>query len=291
MNRTWLILDCNYLCHRAKHATGNLSYNSAATGVAYGFLREVLRLMDEFQTQYIVFCWDYGLGKRIHMYKEYKQQRRAKKEEFTPAEEQFEIEFQKQMTMLRTKYLPAIGFRNIFYQQGYESDDIIAMVCKEVEYKNDKGIIISSDKDLYQLLRGGFRSVHMHNPQTRKTMTADRFKKEYRIAPSVWAMIKAIAGCSTDNVKGVTGVGEITAIKYVKNELKKESKAFQNIAQAQSGGLIRRNLKLVRLPLDGTEPIRLKKDRLSRKGWSKVTTKLGFKSIKDRFPMPKGLKK
>ena len=53
--------------------------------------------------------------------------------------------------------------------------------------------------------------------------------EKYRIKPFEWHKVKAIAGCSSDNVKGVAGVGEITAIKYLKGELKKESKAHQNI--------------------------------------------------------------
>ena len=135
---------------------GSLSYGGNATGVVYGFLKDIITLKKRFETNYIVFCWDYGKGIRKLISSDYKSNRHKDKED-----DDFEISFKKQVTLLRTEYLKQIGFRNIFYQDGYESDDIIASVCRNLP-DGDKGIIVSADHDLYQLLTA---NISMYNPQ------------------------------------------------------------------------------------------------------------------------------
>lgn len=292
MNRKYLLLDCNYLCHRAKHSTGGLSYGGDATGVIYGFLKSLSGFQDLFSTSNFVFCWDSNTSKRKDIYPEYKAHRENR--EYTDEEIEFDRAFRKQMKKLRTTYLPMIGFNNVFIQQGYESDDIIASVCKyTLKDRSDKfdqtkytqnifeSVIISSDKDLYQCIA---HNVSFYNPQTNKILTLQGFKKQYGIAPHKWALMKAIAGCPTDNVKGVKGVGGKTAIKFLLGKLNPDSKAYQIITLANSLHKCSFNRKLVTLPMKGTQQFKLKRDNLSEQGWKQVTKLLGMKSIRDRMP-------
>jgi len=275
MNQRHLILDSNYLAHRAKYVFGNLSDKGSATGVIYGFLKDLLILRDKFQTNHFVFCWDHPFSKRQNLLPAYKQHR---EKEFDSKEEQeFELEFQRQIIALRDTYLPIIGFCNIFWQVGYEADDIIAMVCKNLNPATEEGIIVTADQDLYQLLR---INITWYNPRTKEHLNVSKFKKKYGIKPKQWIKVKAIAGCHSDNVPGVPGVGEKTAIKYLRGELNPSYKTYQAIKNHWQD-IVLRNRPLVELPLNGTISRSLKEaDNVTQEGWNEVTKALGMKSIR-----------
>ena len=279
MNNKWLILDCNYLCHRAAHSIGDLSYKGAKTGVVYGFLKDILFLQEKFDTKRIVFCWDKGPYLREELYPSYKQNRKGLYKKLTEEEKKFWVEFVIQVKKLRTRYLKTIGFSNIFYQNGYESDDIIASICFNLP-EGDEAIIISNDQDLYQLIRW---NVSFYSPQKRKLFTLQDFKRRYGIEPCLWTAVKVLAGCSTDSIPGIKGIGEKTAIKYLKGQLKKATKAYQAIISKKGNRIFKRNLKLVWLPFEGTKVFKLRKcNHFSNQGWLKVTKALGMKSLQNR---------
>jgi len=260
---------------------GGLSHENIPTGIIYGFLKSIPMFQERFDTPHVIFCWDSKTNKRMKMLSEYKSDRIKRRKEMEPDEVLYENEFRLQMKMLRRKYLKTIGFRNVFCQPGYEADDLIASVCRDLS-EDDEGIIISSDQDLYQCLSP---NISMYNPNKKKMMTISKLQKEYGIGPVDWYMMKAIAGCSTDNVSGVKGVGEKTAIKYLRGELKEHTKAYQNIISKKGMKIFARNRKLVKLPLQHTNHFALKKDLLSAKGWKEVINALGLKSIRDKVPM------
>jgi len=276
----YLLLDCNFLCHRMKHTMGDLSYKGSATGIIYGFLESLSGFQDLFNTSRFIFCWDSKYSKRKEIYPESKANR--DKKEYSEEEIKFDIAFRKQMKKLRTTYLPMIGFKNIFVQKGYESDDIIASICscKYLDEENE-AIIITSDKDLYQCIRP---NVSFYNPQTSKILTLQGFKKQYGIHPIRWGLVKSFAGCTTDNVVGIRGIGEKTAIKYMERELGTYTKAHQAIMSPEGTTIFNRNQKLVILPFEGTQQFKLRRDKLSEGGWKQVTKLLGMKSIRDRIP-------
>ena len=281
MNNKWLILDTDYLCHRAKYSTGDLSYKGAATGVIYGVLKEVFSLQEQFRTNNVIFCWDSRYSKRAESYPKYKANRKAKQR--TPDEERFEKQFRYQMKMMRKEYLYLIGYRNNFQQKGYEADDLIA-ACKTAIIEGETKItaeiiIVSADHDLYQLIDG--RTVVYH-PQKGKVITLKGMVKQYGIGPVFWPMIKAIAGCSTDNIKGLRGIGEKTAIKIVQGSLPKKSKLWKLRQSAKGKRIVWRNLDLVSLPYPGTKKVKIKKNQLSEKGWKQVCEMMGFRSLRDK---------
>jgi 5'-3' exonuclease len=277
MNKKYLLLDCNYLCHRAKYTTGDLSYGGDATGVIYGFLKSLGIFQDLFRTSNFVFCFDSAKSKRKEIYPEYKANRWDK--EKTEEEIEFDKSFRKQVKKLRTTYLPMIGFKNVFIQKGYESDDVIASFCGNLQ-DGEEAIIISSDHDLYQCIA---HNVSFYNPQSRKILTLQGFKKQYGIKPTEWALVKAIAGCATDNIKGIKGIGEKTAIKYLKGDLKKGKKLL-DINCSDGVRLALENHFLVCLPMKGTKKFKITQDELSKHGWRQVIELLGMKSIRDRMP-------
>lgn len=270
---TWLLLDANYLCYRAFYSTGELmSGDGDATGTVYGFLRDVIGLQDLFATTRIAFFFDGDNLKRKQIYACYKASRKEKQKLLNEEEREDMEDFYKQVNYLRTRYLPYLGFNNVFCEPEYEGDDLIAAVCAARKLRNEY-VIVTSDKDLYQCLAG---NVKIYNPASRKTITIQSFFKEWKIAPEWWPRVKAIAGCKTDDVRGVPGIGEKLAAKYLLNQLP-PGKRLDSI-EARTNR-IRRNFALVALPMDGTPTPMLLEDEVTPERWAKCCRKLGFRNL------------
>jgi len=280
IRKTWLLLDCNYLCHRAKHSTGGLSFENTPTGVIYGLLKTVAHFQELFNTPHVAFCWDSKTSKRKKIFSAYKAHRASKYEDMDEDTNKLEEEFRWQMQMLRREYLPTIGYKNVFVQRGYEADDIIASICLNLSML-DEAIIVSSDQDLYQLIES---NISLFNPTKGKMMTLQGFKEKYGIEPYLWNTVKIIAGCNTDGVPGIEGVGEKTVVKYLKKELKETTKTYQKITN-MSDSIYRRNKRLITLPFKGTKVFKLQDDEITQEGWNTVIEKLGMISLRDKAPI------
>jgi len=271
--RPWLIVDVSNLAYRNFHAIGRLSYGGQATEVIYGVLRDVVGLCDLHQTNRVVFCFDGGYDKRTDIYYGYKANRRQAVSERSDEDKAARREMRRQVYLLRARYLPQIGFGNVLFQEGYEADDLIASVCLH-SLDGDSAIIVSSDSDLYQLLSPG---VFIWNPSSRKAINKEWFTETYRVAPVQWADVKALAGCRSDNIPGIWGVGDITAARYLAGNLKTAHKAHRDIAE--NNDLWERNLRLTRLPFPGTDRFDLVVDEIKTHSWDGFVNSLGMRSL------------
>jgi 5'-3' exonuclease len=276
--KTWVTLDCNYLAYRAWFTTGSLSFGDISTGVLYGFLREVVSLQDRFQPRCFIFCFDYGSPIRKEIYPAYKSNRHQNLSEEDV--ESYKL-LRKQIKELRREHLPNLGYSNILYQKGYEADDCIAKVIHDNVRRNINHIIVSADHDLYQLLGP---TVSLYNPH-RKTITTDRsFSEEYGVSPSQWVDVKAIAGCSSDTIQGIKGVGEKTAAKFIAGKLKGDSVAFKKIVEGN--GIWRANLPLVKLPYEGLQDFQLcENEKVGAVDWEIMVERLGMKTLAKKLPL------
>lgn len=276
--KTWLILDVSFLCHRNLYAMGNKMSSvddsgvSQATGVLFGLFRDIGGLQKLHNTKNIVFCFDHGQSKRCEILTGYKKTRKKKREQYTEEEKQAYAEMQKQITMLRKEYLPEMGFKNILSSKGYEADDLIAQCCLNLP-DDDNAILVGSDKDLYQLLS---KRVSLWNPTKKEMITRNIFKETYKIKPKQWIMVKAIAGCSGDDIPGIDGVGDITAAKYLSGELKK-GKKYDSIVNGESKW--QSNIPLVSLPYEGCPNVEFQDDEFDTDKWNAVMRRLGMKSM------------
>ena len=266
-----IIIDCNNICYAALHTMGDLSFNEKKTGIIFGFLNQILSLANKFECSNFIFCWDSRKSYRKFIYPEYKANR---KKDLTPEEaKDLKIGFQ-QFTELRIDVLPRMGFSNVYMQTGYEADDFMAAYF----YKSkDELVVVSTDEDMYQILGP---KVQLYNQRTKKIKTWAWFTNEYDISPKTWVDVKAIAGCSSDNVKGIVGVGEKTAVKYLRNELKHESKKYRDIIDGKE--IIERNKPVVNLPFTkGKLPLVMKekKDQFSKEKFIDVFVDYDFQSF------------
>lgn len=270
---TWLLIDCSALAHRAMHTTGALKYEGVGpTGVLFGFFAAILDLEREFQTNHVVFCFDRRGSKRKKLCPTYKKKRGEKK--YIKEEQDRYHAMHSQILKLRKKWLPKIGYKNVFSQKGYEADDIIASVCLNLPLR-DNAIIVSGDEDFYQLLS---KRVRIWKPVAKKVYTYKQFRREFLIHPRYWGLVKAIAGCSTDEVAGIVGIGNKTAAAYLNSPVS-VSAARRTLIEKHKKKCIRKNLPLVQLPFKGTKKFVPKVDgRLS--GWADTFKALGIRSLR-----------
>jgi 5'-3' exonuclease len=252
---------------------GELSFDEKFTGIIFGFLNQIFQLANHFNYPRFIFAWDSKKSYRKEICPDYKR----KDKKITQDLLELLDTSRPQFTTLRFQILPRIGFVNNFIQTGVEADDIIAMITKSILKPfedHDQYVIVSVDNDLYQLLSP---NVSMFNPKTKKLYTGDDFVKEFRIQPSDWPKVKALAGCDGDNVKGISGVGIKTAIKWFNGEFK-EGKMADTISTLSTKTYLK-NLPLVILPHGRTTPIRLFEDEFSFKCFEDVCMEYGLKSF------------
>jgi len=278
---TTLLIDSLSICHAAKHAMKRypLSTDEMRTEVIFVFLQKTLTLARRFNTNKFVFAWDSRKSFRQKLYPKYKANRH--KTDYSDDEKFFNRMTHDQFSVIRRRILPEMGFVNNFIQTGYEADDIIAGICHNET--SDECVIVSTDTDLYQLIRN---NISQFNHITNKRFFVVDFQKKWGIAPYDWGMVKAIAGCSTDNVKGIKGVGEKTAIKFIKGELGKKTKTFANIKNGYDT-IVKRNIPLVVLPMDGAVTFPIKEDELHISKFLSVFKQLEFQSFLKKENMKK----
>ena len=264
-----VIIDSNYIGYLALYTMGDVSSSAGASGIIFGFLSRILNFSEYFQTNDFVFCWDSKHSRRKIKCPFYKDRNKNRTEE----EKERLKEAYLQFVELKDNVLPGMGFSNIFQQTGFESDDIIAKIVMDTV---GDIMIISSDEDLYQLLYNS----KMYNPSQRSIMTASRLKDEYDVSPAEWATVKAIGGCTSDTVPGVAqGIGQKTAIKYLRNQLKTDSVKYKLIKD--NADIRYRNEWLVTLPLHGTKSVQITPNSFNPDYFWELCAKYQFNSFLD----------
>ena len=276
----YLILDTTYLAHKARFSTGSLKFDGNPTGVAFGVLRDIEKFLEIYAPCTCVFAFDWGgPGFRGALSKTYKISRSNQKDLYgnwvpkpmTFAEEEEQKLFHEQCKALYREILPNMGFKNIFRVKGFEGDDIIAKVAEDLPM-SDEGVMITGDHDMWQCLRS---NVSWHAPSS-GVVTFASFQAEWGLYPFQWAMVKSIAGCSSDDVEGVPGVGEKTAAKFILGKLKTDSKKYKDIESNLE--LMRRNKPLVTLPFYDTPSFTILPDEYDQDKKRTVYLSLGIQS-------------
>ena len=266
----YLVFDCHSFCWRAFHSTGAMSYEGQATGVIYGFLSQVLIHSRQFGINKPIFAWDSKKRYRSRHYAGYKVRNYEDK---TPAEQKAYDDAVKQISILREEILPVLGFNNSFIQTGVEADDIIAIFVRN---NPQKSIVLTNDDDLLQLTD----DCTWHSPQRKLTVNKHGFFVKYGIPPKQWAMAKQIAGCKSDCVPGIDGIGEVYALQYIKKEMKTDSVRYNNIRKGMD--IIERNKLLVTLPHPKTKKITLQKDEFNIDGLLAVCDIYGLNKLAEQ---------
>jgi len=263
-----LILDCNFLCHRAMEMLKGLSYEDHPTGVVYGFMSQVQKLAERFDFPKFVFTWDSARSFRKEAFPGYKNRKPTEDPEL---EQIYEIG-KPQFNIIRLKVLPTLGFKNIFLQLGLEADDLIAsFIDNNWDTREEKMIVVSRDNDLLQLLRD---DVSIFDPISKTITTEDDFVRNKGIDTKQWVFVKAVGGCSSDTIPGCKGIGKTLAIQYLQGTLtsKKRIEMIKNFDPTLF-------LSLVKLPHEKTKPVFYSPDSLRLDLFESVCIEYGFNSF------------
>ncbi len=244
----WLIVDTPNLCWRAYYSYGA---KEPLVSVILA-VKDVQDIARELDCAHVAWAFDRPPYKRRELFPTYKLKPENVTEDDDPKDE-----LRRQVTKLRTDYLPGLGYTNILSSNGYEADDVIAQCCALDNHTERRFILCSGDQDLYQLLS---RRVAVYQPIGKQFLTAKWFRAEYGIPPSLWPDVKAIGGCVSDQIPGVDGVKEKTAIKYLTGKMNRLNVTHQNIANFIGSDDHARNLKLVTLPFEGCRTLALRED-------------------------------
>jgi 5'-3' exonuclease len=263
-----VLVDANNLAAIQFYGLPAFQHHGVQTGAIYGFLRETIRLMDEYSTR-IIFAFDSDVSKRKEIWPNYKY-RRAMQMPMMNGKDRKHLK--EQIHALRTEILPDIGFANVWSAEGYEADDIIAQAIKD--RPDSTWLVVSGDKDLWQCLSP---NVEVSDIVKKRVMSEEVFKTAWGISPPRWAEVKAIAGCDSDDVAGVRGVGDVKAAAFLRGEVKSHHAIHADIMASKA--LIANNKLLTTLPYKGTPSFRIKQDRVTKSGWAKVMAKYGITNI------------
>jgi len=269
-----LVIDSNNLCYRALVIRGSREISGQAVAnrekeiilsVIQGFLVQLQKLSRRFGTNKFIFAWDLKPYHRSKVFPAYKSARasegRAKHERRVlptcgPPPHLKEPIFK----LLREKVLPKIGFRNVFCKKGFEADDIIASLVQTYSKHIPYGslVVVSSDKDLYQLLDHCIILRHKKG-----IMTKDTFAQKYPFPPKIWPYFRGLTGDPSDSIPGISMIGPDRAMHFLTKSMQRESKVYERITSPEGKQIVRRNIKLMTLPWGGTGTFPLKKDELS----------------------------
>ena len=211
-----ILVDGNNLLFRSYYATaynGNFMKNSKGfpTNALFGFTNMINKIILEEKPNYMLVAFDKGKTFRHDKYEDYKGGRIE-----TPDELKMQFPIAKQL-------LTAMGIK--YYEiDNYEADDIIGTFAKFCDIEERFiGTIISSDKDLLQLISDDI-DIKLLKQKDYIRYNRESFIKEYGIEPICMTDLKGLMGDASDNIPGVKGIGEKTALKLLQ-----EYKTIENL--------------------------------------------------------------
>ena len=207
--KTLYLLDAMALAYRAHFifiSRPLLNAKGQNTSAAYGFTAALLKLIEDHRIDHMAVVFDVmgeGGTFRDELFEDYKAHRDP-----PPADLIANLPFIKEI--VRAMDIPVIE------REGVEADDVIGTLARQAEADGANVVIVSPDKDFQQLLSDRISMFRpAHRGESFDPITADSFREKYGVEPVQFIDILALMGDAADNVPGVHGIGEKTAIKLI----------------------------------------------------------------------------
>lgn len=277
------LIDGSSYIFRAFFALPPLTNSSGLpTHAIYGFTSMTLKFLKTYRPDYLAVALDAGRKTfRNQLYEEYKSNRPEAPPDLVP-----------QFPYIR-KVLEAMNV-SFLELAGYEADDLIATLAKHFSARGNQVVIVSGDKDLMQLVTDGIKLLDSGKD---RWIGLEGVKEKFGVEPEKVIEVMGLMGDSTDNIPGVRGIGEKTAIALIQRYHSLEN-LFDHLHELESTGLkgiarirkalvagkdaafLSRQLATVRTDV----PIRLELEQLRYRGWQKahvqeLFTELGFTQL------------
>jgi len=259
------LIDGSANIYRAYHALRNLSNSKGfPTNAIYGFTSMLVKLVQDHKPHYLGIVFDTKEPTFRHgIYNEYKATRPGMPDDL----------------VIQIPYIKRIvaGFNiNAAELAGYEADDVIGTLAKKAGSQGISTTIISGDKDFYQLIDEGTVLLDTKNNQT---ITAEEVRERFGVDPDKVVEVLGLSGDSSDNIPGVAGIGEKTAIKLIQqygsienlyahlDEIPQE-KLRRKLAEDHENACLSKRLVTIdtRLPV----PFELERFRIDEPDWEKL---------------------
>ena len=288
-----VLIDGNSILNRAFYGIMGskmlMTEDGTYTNAVYGFLAILFKILDDINPEYVAVAFDLKAPtKRHELYKEYKATRKGMPEELAS-----------QLPIIK-EILQAMNI-TIIEKEGYEADDILGTLAKYGEKQKLEVTILTGDRDSFQLVSNHI-TVRIPRTKMGKTETEDYTKEkileEYGLEPKKLIEVKGLMGDTSDNIPGVPGIGEKTALELIKkynsidelyqkiekNEDDLKGKTREKIADNKELAILSRTLGTINIEV----PLNIGIDQLERKDWNreKVTEifkKLRFQRFMERF--------
>ncbi|MBL7155534.1 MAG: DNA polymerase I [Candidatus Omnitrophica bacterium] len=202
-NKKLFLIDGNSFCYRAYYAVRYLSNSKGQpTNAIYGFVAMIKKIIKDEKPDKIAVAFDLkGPTFRHEKFKEYKIQRKPMPDDLVS-----------QMPYIK-KVVAAYNIP-IYELEGYEADDVLATLAEKAKTKGMDVFIVTGDKDILQLVGP---HVKVYNPHKDGVIYGEKEVKErFGVGPAKMTDLMALMGDSSDNIPGVLGIGEKTAIEIMK---------------------------------------------------------------------------
>ncbi len=207
MSEKLVLIDGHSILNRAFFGIPDLTNSEGLhTNAVYGFLNILFKILDEERPEYLTVAFDVNAPTFRHeMYADYKGTRKPMAQEL------------REQVPLMKEMLLAMGVP-VIEKAGYEADDLLGTIAKRAEAQGIDVSIVSGDRDLLQLVS---ERIQVRIPKTKKGGTevedyfAAQVQEKYQVMPQEFIDVKALMGDTSDNVPGVPGIGEKTAVKII----------------------------------------------------------------------------
>lgn len=280
-NKILYLVDGTSYIHRAYHAIRHLSNSKGfPTNAIFGFTKMLLKLIEEKKPEYMAVVFDAkGPNFRHTLYKAYKATRPPMPEELV-----VQLSYIREIAeALKTEVLE---------KEGFEADDVIGTLARRAEEKSFEVIVVTGDKDFRQILSP---KVSLWDTMKDKFTDYESLIKEYGVQPGQMVDVMALSGDRSDNIPGVPGIGEKTALELIRkfgslenvfeklNEIRKE-RLKQNLRASYPDAMLSKKLVSIDLFVPIEKDVEaLKLGEPDRRKLAKIFHELEFKELWDRF--------
>ena len=284
MKENIVIIDGSSLLYRAFFAIPHLSDpQGRPTNAVYGFLNMLLKLYSELNPQYVAVAFDKGKYTfRNDLYDGYKATRKEAPDDLRP-----------QFALIR-EVLDCLGI-SVLEQEGYEGDDIIGTLAKNMAAEGYAVDVVTGDRDALQLVTNDVTVYLTKKGITQMlAVTPAVMEEEYGYTPAQVIEMKALMGDTADNIPGVPGVGEKTALKLISHFGSvtgvyehladvKGKKLQEKLADNKDKALLSKDLATIRCDLDLTYTIDQFQPQPRQADVAELFKSLGFRNLLERF--------